>query len=84
MNKDDKKASSVGDAYRAVGPYLTLGIQLVITILLCLFAGRWVDGKFDSSPVFTLVGGLFGIAAGFYHFFKEVLRVDHKAGDDDK
>jgi len=29
-----------------------------------------------------LVGGLFGIAAGFYHFFKEVLGWDRKDGDD--
>ena len=83
MNKDDKKASGHGDAYRAVGPFLTLGIQFVVTILLCVYAGHWVDGKYDSSPTFTLVGGLLGIATGFYQFFKVVLGWDHKVGDDD-
>ena len=82
MNDRDKKSSSSGDAYRTVGPYLTLGIQLVVTILLCVYAGHWADGKFDTEPIFTLVGGLFGIAAGFYHFFKEVLGWDRKDGDD--
>ncbi|NUM81414.1 AtpZ/AtpI family protein [bacterium] len=49
---------------------MTLGIQFVATILVCVFAGRWVDGRYDMAPIFTLVGGFLGIAAGFYHFLK--------------
>ena len=76
------KPSSLAQAYRSVGPYLTLGIQLIITILVCVFAGQWADGKFDTSPLLTLIGGLIGIAAGFYHFFKAVLKMDRKSEED--
>ena len=83
MNKHNPdKSSSLGQAYRSVGPYLTLGIQLIVTILLCIFAGHWADGKFDTSPLLTLIGGLVGIAAGFYHFFKAVLKMDRKSEED--
>lgn len=83
MNKHNTdKPSSLSQAYRSVGPYLTLGIQLVVTILLCVFAGHWADGKFDTSPLLTLIGGLLGIAAGFYHFFKAVLKMDSKSEED--
>ena len=81
-NHNTDKPSSLGQAYRSVGPYLTLGIQLIATILLCVFAGHWADGKFDTSPLLTLIGGLLGIAAGFYHFFKAVLKMDHKSEED--
>ena len=82
--KDPKthKPSSLGQAYRSVGPYLTLGIQFITTILLCVFAGHWADGKFDTSPIFILIGSLVGIAAGFYHFFKVVLKMDRKSEED--
>ncbi len=82
--KDPKthKPSSLSQAYRSVGPYLTLGIQFIATILLCVFAGHWADGKFDTSPLWTLIGGLIGIAAGFYHFFKAVLKMDRKSEED--
>ena len=76
------KPSSLSQAYRSVGPYLTLGIQLIVTILACVFAGHWVDGKFDTAPLWTLIGGLIGIAAGFYHFFKAVLKMDRKSEED--
>lgn len=73
------RPSALSQAYRSVGPYLTLGIQFIVTILLCIFLGHWADGKFDTSPLLTLIGGLLGIAAGFYHFFKTVLKMDRKS-----
>ena len=81
-NHNTHKPSSLGQAYRSVGPYLTLGIQLIVTILLCIFAGHWADGKFDTSPLLTLIGGLLGIAAGFYHFFRAILKMDRKSEED--
>lgn len=79
---EPKNQSGVSQAYRSVGPYLTLGVQFVVNILVCVFAGRWLDGYFETHPVFIILGSLFGIAAGFYHFFKVVLNMDRKPEDD--
>ena len=84
----DSKQSSLGLAYRQVGPYLSLGIEFVASILLCLFAGRWLDGKLGTEPMLMLVGVFVGAAAGFYHFFQTVLRLQEaekaKAGREEE
>lgn len=79
MNKPSHKLSGVGEAYRAAGPYLTLGIQFAAILLICVFAGKWVDGYYNTAPAFTLVGGVFGIVAGFYHFLKTVMGLQKSA-----
>ena len=81
MNNKNRKSSSVGEAYRIASPYLTLGIQFAVTLLVCVFAGKWVDGHYDTTPAFTLVGGLVGIVAGFYHFLKTVMGMSKKNED---
>lgn len=81
MNKQRRESSSVGEAYRVAGPYLTLGIQFAVTLLLCVFAGKWVDGYYNTAPAFTLLGGVLGIVAGFYHFLKTVMGLPKSTED---
>jgi hypothetical protein len=57
-------------AVQDAGPYLGMGIGLAVTVLLCLAAGHWLDGKLGTEPLFFLLGGLFGMAAAGYHFYK--------------
>jgi F0F1-type ATP synthase assembly protein I len=78
---NQRKSSSVSEAYRVAGPYLTLGIQFAATLLICVLIGKWVDGYYDTTPAFTLVGGILGIVAGFYHFLKTVVRLQKMPED---
>ena len=73
------KDSSPSQAYRAVGPYLSLGIELVVAILLFFFAGWWLDVYWDTLPVLTLAGAFLGMIAGFYHFLKGVFRLQKRS-----
>jgi F0F1-type ATP synthase assembly protein I len=41
-----------------------VGVIMVVFILGGLVAGRWIDGRLDTSPTFTLFFILLGIAAG--------------------
>lgn len=50
--------------------------QLVGSILVGIFAGRWADKTFETEPLFLIIGLLLGLAAGVYamlrlvqHFF---------------
>jgi F0F1-type ATP synthase assembly protein I len=43
---------------------------LAVTVLAGLGGGYWLDGRFDTRPVFLLLGGMLALAAGLYHFFK--------------
>ena len=39
--KRPNKARQITQSYSQAGPYASLGIQFTLTILLCLFGGRW-------------------------------------------
>ena len=77
MIEDKKdKDSFNSNLYKDYAPYLGLGIQLAATIVLMVFLGIWLDGKFDTSPYLTLVFSFLGIFTGMYHFIKSVTRLD--------
>ncbi len=45
--------------------YSSLGLQIAFSIFIGLFAGLWLDSKFDTAPIFLFVFLGFGVAAGF-------------------
>ena len=66
-------AGNKGDwerALREAAPYLGIGTSLAVTVLAGLGIGYWVDAHFGTKPFAFLVGGVFGILAGAYHFYK--------------
>jgi len=50
---------------RELAYYSSLGFSVALSIFIGLFAGVYLDGKFDTTPWLTLIGLGFGIAAGF-------------------
>ncbi|HMQ67407.1 MAG TPA: AtpZ/AtpI family protein [Ignavibacteria bacterium] len=58
--------------------YSGLGISLVVTILLFLWVGMWLDGKFDTGVLFTLILSFTGFAAGFYSFYLNIKKLTEK------
>jgi len=58
-----------------LGPFLTLGIQLALSVVVFFFIGRWVDGKLNTEPWFMLVGLIIGVTGGFVKFFRTVSRL---------
>jgi F0F1-type ATP synthase assembly protein I len=57
---------------RDVAPYLSIGTTLAVTVLAGIGGGYWLDAHFGTSPLFLLAGGVLGLAAALYHFFKTV------------
>lgn len=55
--------------------YSGLGIQLVGTILVFLFIGVWLDGKFETKFVWTLILTFVGFAGGFYSFILTINKI---------
>jgi F0F1-type ATP synthase assembly protein I len=56
------RPSPPGDAAGAA-EFLTLGLTLAVTILVCAALGYLVDRWLGTSPIFTLIGLVLGIAA---------------------
>ena len=74
-NQDDLAA---GRAYREVGPYLTLGIQLALTVVIFFLLGWWLDSRYNTAPLFELVGALVGAVGGMIKFLKSVVELSKK------
>jgi len=47
----------------------TIGIAMVLAVFGCLLLGVYLDRKFDSGHVFTVIFLLIGIAAGFRNIY---------------
>ena len=58
--------------------YLTLvtqlGLVVVGTILAGLVIGYFIDKKFETAPVFTVVFIVLGIAAGLFNAYQMIMR----------
>ena len=59
---------------RTIAMLSTLGLTMVFATLIGLAIGIWLDGKFNTSPWFTLIFLVIGIAAGFYKVIQVVIR----------
>lgn len=71
MNKDKQNRSKI---IQELAPYMTLGLDFAITIGLFALLGYWLDGKYNTKPMWMLILSLFGILVAFYKFFKVVLK----------
>lgn len=55
---------------------LSFGISMVLTILLGVYGGDWLDRRLGTSPVFLLLGIFLGIGAGFYNLWSELSKLN--------
>ena len=65
-----------------LGPYLTLGLQLAISVVVCFFLGRWLDSVFDTTPWLMIAGLALGITGGFISFFRTVIALGKKEDEE--
>ena len=49
-----------------------VGLTIVISILLGIGAGLFIDHQFHTTPIATLIGLLLGLAAGVYGVYRLV------------
>jgi hypothetical protein len=62
-----------GPSLASAGAYAGLGFQFVLSILLFLYAGQWLDRKLGTTPLFLIVGTFAGAAAGFYAIYRKLM-----------
>jgi ATP synthase protein I len=61
-----------GWAYAAL--FSEIGLSLLVTTLVGVLVGRWVDEQLGSLPIFVLVGFLAGAGAGTVMIYRLVSR----------
>jgi ATP synthase protein I len=67
-NREKKKI------YLTIADLSTMGIAMVLCIVLGLVGGIFLDHKFGTEPVFTLIFVFGGILAGFRIMYKAYMR----------
>jgi F0F1-type ATP synthase assembly protein I len=55
---------------RDVGRYGTVGIELLVSMGLGYYVGRWIDGKVGGHGWGTGIGAFLGVVVGFYSLWK--------------
>lgn len=60
------------------GPFLTLGLQLAISVVAFFFLGQWLDGVFNTSPWLMITGLALGTVGGFVNFFRTAVSLGKK------
>ena len=57
---------------RAMALMTAISSQLVGSVLIGIFAGRWLDKFADTEPLFLVIGLLLGLAIGIYAMLRTV------------
>ena len=60
--------------------YAGLGVQFVLSILLFLYGGRWLDRKLGTEPWFLMIGVFTGATVGFFAMYRKLV-ADQKRED---
>jgi F0F1-type ATP synthase assembly protein I len=61
-----------------------LGLQFVVAILVCLYAGMWLDAKLHTAPWLMLIGALIGASGGFYAMYSVLMSADRKIDESER
>ncbi len=70
--------------YLTVADLSTMGFAMVLSIVLGLFAGVYLDRRFGTEPIFTFVFLFGGIMAGFRMMYKTYMRFFKEENPEDK
>lgn len=65
-----------------IGPFLTLGIQLALAVIVFFFAGKWLDDWLGTAPWLMLAGIALGITGGLTQFLRTALRMGQKSDEE--
>ncbi|WP_242987886.1 AtpZ/AtpI family protein [Anaerofustis stercorihominis] len=68
MTQRDKN-NEMSDIAKAVSIILQLGLTMVVTILLCLFFGKFLDSKFHKDNLWTLIFLFLGVCAALRNMY---------------
>ncbi len=69
---------------RGIGTYGTVGLDFAVAVTIGLLGGWWLDKKVGWTPWLTVVGLLFGVAAGFNVLFKAARKLREDTERDER
>lgn len=71
MDTDPSVNSSKKPGASPLGMAFGLGTEMVIAVLVCVYAGQWADRKLGTQPWLLLLGIFAGISLGLYQLLRK-------------
>lgn len=71
-----------GRDYKSIGLAATMGFGIAVSLAVLAGGGVWLDIRFNSAPLWTLIGLVLGLVAAGYQLYELVLasREDQENG----
>ena len=60
----------------------SVGLEFVLSVLLGIFGGRWLDQKFHTNNTFFFLGTFLGVVLAFYVLWRTAQRAQRAVSDD--
>ena len=73
--------NSEGSVWKELGPYMNIGIQMVLTILLGVWLGWQLDAYFKTKPVLLIIFSFLFSVTGLYSAIRTAMKSEEKKKD---
>jgi F0F1-type ATP synthase assembly protein I len=78
-----RRVEGEGGAGASGSRMMGLGLQFVVSILLCLYLGQWLDRRLGTAPWLLLLGAFVGAGFGFYSMYR-VMTDENRRSDEER
>ncbi len=68
-----KKSKEGKNPPKSAFSYVSVGMQLAATILICVIGGYKLDQYYKKTPIFLISGTVLGMVVGFYSLIKDLI-----------
>jgi len=70
--------------WKGLGRYSTVGLEFALSVIVGLMLGKWLDEKFDTGGLLTIVWFFFGLVAGGRAIYRAAKRAERDLREEDE
>lgn len=70
--------------WKGLGRYSTVGLEFALSVIVGLMLGQWLDEKFDTGGLLTIVWFFFGLVAGGRAIYRAAKRAERDLREEDE
>jgi F0F1-type ATP synthase assembly protein I len=75
-SNSSSQLKGVAGSFQKAAPYINISYVLIASMAMLGVLGWWLDNKFMTKPLLTVLGILGGLFLGLYNLFKVISKMD--------